>query len=84
MGKFQHYKEPSIGNIKGGFVFITARKQDILMLNKDVLIVDCSNQEFGDDFLDAGKSYKPSGIVVLMFCKLKSKRNNSGYTWGSH
>ena len=46
LGEMLHYKEPSIGNIKGGFVFVTTKKKDILTLNKDTLIVDGSNQIF--------------------------------------
>ena len=83
-GKMLHYKEPTIGNIKGNFLFITAKKEDILCLSKETLIVDGSTQNIGDNLFENGTSYCPSGIVVLMFCKLQNIRNKTGYTWGSH
>ena len=84
LGKLLHYKEPTIGNMKGGFLFVTAIKKDILTLYKDVLIIDGSSQEIAGDVCDKNKTYHPSGIVVLMFCKLRSNKNKAGYTWGSH
>ena len=81
LGKQLHYKQPAIANMDGGYFFITTQKKDILQLNKDVLIVDGSSQTTGKG---NGGKYCPSGIVILMFCKLQNIKQAKGYKWGSH
>ena len=79
LGGKLHYKQPSIANIEGGFFLITSRKQDVLSLYKDTLIVDGSCHKTIND-----ETYHPSGIVILMFCKLQNTKQQKGYKWGLH
>ena len=74
LSKTLHCKEPNIGNIKVGYIFITANKKDILSIDVNTLIVDGSSQGGIDGNNESETTYHPSGIVVLMICRLENKK----------
>ena len=73
-------KIPLLSRIKGSFLAIVGKKDDILATNNKVLVVDGSSQELGNN--ENNKGYKASGMVLLCLVTLKKDRNETGYTWG--
>ena len=75
-----HWKEISIGNT-GGYFFLITTKEDVMKLYDNILIVDGSCKVC-DDSID--NTDHPSGMVILLYCKMQNNVSGRGYRWGPH
>ena len=73
-------KIPLLSRIKGSFLAIVGKKDELLATNNKVLVVDGSSQELGNN--ENNRSYKPSGMVLLCLVTFKKEKKEKGYTWG--
>jgi len=65
--------------MKGGFFMITTPKADLLQ-DTTVRIVDTARRTANNDKGEG--NYNPSGIVLLLLCRLDAQRGRTGWKWG--
>ena len=65
-------KIPLLSRIKGSFIAIVGKKDELLATNNKVLVVDGSSQELGKN--ENNKGYKPSGMVFVMSSYIKERK----------
>ena len=67
--------------MKGGYLYIVAKKEELVKNNENIICIDGSSQEISKHN-NTKTQYKPSGFVILCLCKWNRKIINKGYDWG--
>ena len=78
-GKSIWWEEINLTEMKSGILLITTMKKECIN-DQSIIIVDTCLRSKCNDKSD--NKYKPSGIVVLLVCKLDRSHERTGRAWG--
>ena len=78
-GKTVRWKNVMLKNISGGYCMIVGRKDEILLHNPHLVVLDGTGTETEND---TESQYKGSGYVILFLGKLLRKKVISHSIWG--